>query len=53
MHEYCTDLSVKVLPEGMLAPGEHVVVHTAHREDVHHAGGASVTCTLNLKIQKE
>ena len=37
-----TYLSVKVIAEGMLAPGEHVVVDAAHREHVHHAGRALV-----------
>ena len=33
---------MEVIAEGMLAPGEHVVVDAAHREHVHHAGRALV-----------
>jgi hypothetical protein len=40
-------LSVEVLPKGMPPPCEHVVVDTAQGEDIHHAGGASVTCARN------
>jgi hypothetical protein len=41
-------LSMEVLPKGMPPPCEHVVVDTAQGEDIHHAGGASVTCARNI-----